>query len=133
MKKTILITKYIIDILKNNVNVSTKVTSNNILPLDAIEGTTFPFVIVKRNGISTQYTKDGAWKDSVQFSVIVAAEKYITSVDIAQAIREALEYKHFSFTENSETTEIYNILFQGITEDIINNTYIQMLNFEAYM
>lgn len=139
MKQSILINKLIIAILKNNTNIKAVVNANNILPVDAIEGTTFPFIIVKRNGIECEYTKDGCIKDTVQFQVIVASPKYADSVDIAQYVRQALEYRSFTFPAGqsdsivTETTKIHNIFFTGISEDILNNTYIQLLQFEAVM
>ena len=131
MKQSILITKYIIDLLEANTGLTTLV-GTNIYPIDAKQGTTFPFIVVKRTNIDTQYSKDGRVSDTVGFSVIVVAESYIDSVTIAQLVRQTLEL-YRGVVDATNDVSIKYITFTGINEDLYNNAFIQQLNFNAIM
>lgn len=152
MKNSILISKYIIALLKTNTNLSTLV-GDKIYPIDAKQGTTFPFIVVKRQNITTNYNKDGISYDNVNFSVIVVSTNYADSVSIAQEVRNTLELYRgdveyvqpiipSSNTNGSNravvetTTDTLNIKlihFTNISEDLYNNAFVQQLTFEAIL
>jgi len=114
--------KYIYNILSNDEIIKGYV-SNKIYPLVAEESTTFPFIIFRKNNIQTEYTKDGRTFDIVDFSVTVVANDYITTVDVCERVRELIElYRNDYFKQ---------IHLTNVTEDYIDNAYIQELQFTA--
>lgn len=114
--------KYIYNILSNDEIIKGYV-SNKIYPLVAEESTTFPFIIFRKNNIQTEYTKDGRTFDIVDFSVTVVANDYITTVDVSERVRELIElYRNDYFKQ---------IHLTNVTEDYIDNAYIQELQFTA--
>jgi len=128
MKNSILITKYIVDLLEANTQL-TNYVGNKIYPIDAKQGTTFPFIVIRRTNISAEYSKDGRTKDTVGFSVIIVSDSYEDSVNIAQLVRETLEL----YRGEVDATKIFYITFTGITEDLYNNAFVQQMNFNAIM
>lgn len=128
MKNSILITKYIVDLLEANTNL-TNYVENKIYPIDAKQGTTFPFIVIRRTNINAEYSKDGRTKDTVGFSVIIVSDSYEDSVNIAQLVRETLEL----YRGEVDATKIFYITFTGITEDLYNNAFIQQMDFSAIM
>lgn len=127
MTNAIKSTKYILEILKNNKELSQYISTDNIYPLDAKQTTNFPFAVIQRNSIQTASTKDGIYEDKVNFSIIVVDDNYIGSVDIAQAIRDALDYKEY-ITDN---VSIDLITMQACNETYYNDSFIQELIFDA--
>ena len=129
MKNSILISKYIITLLKQNEDL-TSLVGDRIYPIDAKQGTTFPFIVVRRQNITTEYNKDGISYDTVSFSVIVVAMNYIDSVIIAQEVRKSLELYRGAIDNN---TNIKLIHFTGISEDLYNNAFVQQLTFDTIL
>lgn len=127
MKQTILINKYIIQLLRES-NDLTAYVADRIYPIDAKQGTVFPFIVVKRNNIIPQYCKDGNYLDIATVQVIVVAQNYIDSVNIAQLVRQALELKRGKL--DADFT-IRNIMLNSVSEDLYNNVFIQQLNFDV--
>lgn len=125
MKNSILITKYILEILKDNERLREFINPDNIYPIDAKEGTKFPFAVINRTGIVANYSKDGGYSDQVDVSISVVDQKYINSANIANEVRRALEGK--SFSDND--TQLHKIRLTNVYESFYNNAYIQQLNF----
>lgn len=99
---------------------------NNLIDNDiyiqiAEENTTFPFVVLKRENLQTDYVKNNVAVDNVDISVNIAATTYKESIDIAEAIRNVLV--------NYQDTNIQQCRMISATEEFIENTYIQQLNF----
>lgn len=135
MKNSILILQYLIDILKSDDNLMQLVQEENLIPVDARLGTSFPFIVLVRNGISPQYCKDGCYRDVISVSVFIVADKYITSVQVAEAVRNTLDFKRFKFDETDSneqvisTFHIKNITMANATEDLYNDAFVQKLDF----
>ena len=111
MTTAISVNKYIYSILSQD-NELKRLVGNKIYPLIAEESTTFPFIIFKRNNIVTEYCKDGKVIDRVDFSIA-----------IAERCRELLELKR---------NDYFNLIhFNSISEDYVDDTYIQELHFTA--
>ena len=116
------VNKYIYNILIND-EIIKGIVSNKIYPLVAEESTTFPFVIFRKNNVNTEYSKDGSVRDSVSFSVTAIAVDYITTIDIAERVRELLENKRNNYFNR--------ITLESVTEDYMDNAYVQELTFTA--
>ena len=125
---TLQIGKAVHAILSNDAGVSALV-GNKIFPVVSKEGTTYPFVVYQRIGITPYYTKDGLTGEMCNVSVIIAAASYAESVNIAEAVRGALEGKTISFTGGLSVTAID---LGTADEDFIDDVFVQNLNFNIY-
>jgi len=84
--------KAIYQILSGDTSVKNYVGSK-IFPICANEGVLAPFVVYERYNIDPEYTKDGPLQDVCVVLVNIIAKEYAECVDIAQAVRKALEGK----------------------------------------
>lgn len=100
-----------------------------IFPIVSKEGTTYPFVVYRRNGIDTTYTKDGRAGEVVNMDIVVAASTYIDSVEVADLVRDAIDGK--AFTYHSMTVK--GVQMVAADEDFIEDVYTQTLNFNLYL
>lgn len=123
MRETaISINKYIYNLLKNDEQLR-ELVGTKIYPLVAEESVTLPFVIFTKETVEGNYTKDFLTYDSATISVAVAAANYFQTVQIAERIRAILE--------NYRDGYFFNILLDSVTEDFIDDTFIQQLQFSA--
>lgn len=104
------------NILSNDANV-TQIVGNKIYPMVADTGTTFPFIVYKKSSYTPIYTKDGISNKSATVEIIIAAEDYETSVNLADIVFIAISAKDRKFRLVSNT------------EDYIEDTFIQNLIF----
>lgn len=109
------VTKDIRKKLLENPNI-TKELDNKIFPIIADDGTTFPFVLIKKNGISVNYSKCGIANDVVTVTIEVVDPNYSKAIKIAEEIRKTIERKKF---EN-----VANCILTNVTEEYISDTYI---------
>lgn len=100
-----------------------ELVGKKIYPLVAEESVTYPFIIFTKESASGVYTKDLLTYDSVTISVAIAAVNYFQTVAIAERVRQILE--------NHRDGYFYNILLDNVTEDFVEDTYIQQLQFSA--
>ena len=128
MNNTLKLTKYVLDMLKNNDDVKNVIDTNNIYPVDARLGTQFPFAVVSRTSMSPANGKDGLYQDVVYFSVIVVDDTYSGSINIATAMRNALDRRAYQ----NEEASISQILLTNANENLYNDVFIQQLDFAAY-
>ena len=123
MKQTGLsINKYIYAILSNSDELK-KIVGNNIFPLVAEEETSFPFVVFRRNNITPNYAKIQGVNDLVSFVVSIADTNYSKTVEISEIIRNELELHRDDYFQS--------IQLESVSEDFIENAYVQELNFTA--
>lgn len=123
MKQTGLsINKYIYAILSSS-NELKEIVGGNIYPLVAEEETTFPFVVFRRSNMTPNYAKKQAANDSVSFVVSIADTNYSKTVDIAEIIRHNLELHSDDYFQL--------IQLESVSEDFVENAYVQELNFNA--
>lgn len=113
------INKYIYNILIND-EVIKGLVADKIFPLVAEEETTFPFIIFRRNSITTEYCKDGRTFDNVEVSISTVANDYTTTVEIMERIRELFELNKKDFV---------SVHLSSVTEDYIDNAFIQEIVF----
>lgn len=94
----------------------TKLIANKIYPVVADDGTTFPFVLIKKNGVAVNYAKCGAINDTINVAIEVVDPNYANCVDIAEKIRTTIERKKFGNVVNCELS--------NVTEEYISDSYI---------
>ena len=121
---SILINKAISKILNDSVQLKSKV-GNNIYALVASENCTFPFVVFKRNNMTVEYNKDGVAHNMVDVQVIIGADTYSDSVEVAQIVRSELELKKGIFNG----VKIIDSKITSVEEDYVNNSFAQSIIF----
>lgn len=126
MNNSILISKVIYKILSDD-NETKEAVKNRIYPLIAESDANFPFITFTRDNITSNYSKDGIYQDSVTFSVMVVAAKYLSSLDIANRIRHILEKRKIE----SKDLTLYDVKLIGISESFTEDSYTQELRFEC--
>lgn len=119
MMDSLNIGKAIYTILQTSIDIDKK-----IYPLIADEGTTFPFIIYKRTGLTPESTKDNT-NENVSVEINIASSNYSESIDLAIKVRKALEHKKGTYSDIA----IEDIVIDDATEDYIEDTFIQTLTF----
>lgn len=129
MKTGIHINKYVRKWLTEDAGVTALVDRKNIVPL-VISPAAQPFITFQHGPIEVEYAKmpDDVVVDKVEVLIAIVARDYEQSIDIADAVRRAVEHKHY------EDAEIYIplITVSEISEDVEGDNYIQqiLLDFE---
>ena len=99
MDSSILAGKYIQTILENNEYVMSffpEETTKRIFALQQPDDINFPFIVYQRNSIIPNYNKDYmGWYNSVQFEIACVSDDYIQSLELANAVRYALEWHYW--------------------------------------
>lgn len=121
MRETALsVNKYIYNILSTDEALS-GLTNGNVYPIVAEESVTYPFVIFTKTDAYGQYTKDILSYDQASVQVAIAAVNYFQTVEIAERVRALLEGRRDNY--------FYSITFDSVTEDYIEDAYVQNLTF----
>lgn len=126
----ILTNKHIHKILTADERLADYVRPENIKVMVLSQPTNFPFISIKRIALETSYTKDCAIEDLVTVEIIVVDNVYSREIEIAQLIRDILDYKVYRDDED-------NILFTEIRFfDCLEDTnddgdvYVQSMTFQ---
>lgn len=114
----ITIGQYIFDKIKH-------LTNNKVYPIIAENGTTYPFIVYTRDGVSSDSTKDGMFMETVYFSIKVVSNKYSETIETADNVRRCLTI------QKDETNKVYDMRMTNISETFQEDSYIQTLTFEA--
>lgn len=123
MRETaISVNKHIYQLLSSDSGL-TSMVDNKIYPLVAEESVTYPFVIFSKESVNGNYTKDFLVYDTVTISVVVAANNYFETVNIAERIRALLE--------NHSDNYFISVLLESVTEEYIEDAFVQQLQFSA--
>lgn len=123
MRETaISVNKHIYSLLSND-NLLKEMVGEKIYPLVAEESVTYPFVIFTKETINGNYTKDLLIFDTATISVAIAANNYFETVSIAERVRAILE--------NHRDSYFYNIQLENVTEEYLEDAYVQQLQFSA--
>lgn len=128
--KGLLINKYLHKILTEDEELSQMVNPDNIKAL-ILSPTNYPFVSFKRNSIETLYSKDIPYEDRVNVDIIAVSDNYTESLNIAQRIREILEYH--AYKDSEDNILITYMVMKDSGEDTISNAFVQTLNFEFHI
>lgn len=130
MLKGIKINKFINKILSENEELLELVGRDNIKAM-ILNPTNYPFISYKRNSIETLYNKDIPYLDKVQSDIICVSDNYAQSIEIAQKVREILEYQVYKNSEENVLID-YMIMIDS-DEDTISDVYVQTLKFEFHV
>ena len=98
---------------------------NKIYPLIANETTTFPFIVYRRSSIIPESDKDYS-NDSACIQIMIAANNYAESVELAEQVRTSLVHKKGII----QTIPVEDISLVDGSEEFIDNTFVQNLIFK---
>ena len=87
--------------------------------------TMYPIINIKRDLVSPMKSNKDFVSDRVQFSIKVYSDDYKNSIDIADAIRFALEWHTFQDTE----IKLVNVELVSCSENWVRDAYEQSLTF----
>lgn len=97
-----------------------------VFPLVADEGTTFPFVVYRRTGLTPASTKDRYnYSELAVIDILVASSDYESGNNLAITIKDLLEHSR----GNYNGINIGDIYLVNATEDYIEDAFIQKLTF----
>ena len=128
--KGILINKYLKKIFDNDEKITSLVKKSNIKAM-ILQPTNFPFISFKRNQVETHYNKDIPYEDVVSVDIICVTNNYAESVEIAQAIRESIEFKVYKDSE--ENILITKMWMTDADENTVSDSFVQTLTFEIHI
>ena len=124
MTTAINIDRFVRDWVKSDAELLQMCPLENIKPL-ILPPNKFPFVSYVHGEIIPQSTKDGTAYDEVDVLFAVVSDDYEQTIDIATEIRSLLENKEY----HKEDVDIPLIRVKSISEDYIDNAFIQMIVF----
>lgn len=137
MDKSLLTTEYMRKIVEQDAELMKLVPKDKIFGMIAYSGTSYPFIVYSRSALNPQYNKDHGLsnglghKNTVQITVDCYSDKYVESLEVANAFRNALEGKgwkdndiyidYFELVSASENTDgesyfMQTLVFQTTVE-----------------
>ena len=122
MESSISINKHIFSILTSDKSLK-EMVGTKIFPIVADDDVKFPYIILERTSITPYTYKGGVGYDKVTFQIKIADSDYINTINIAEKVRELLEFRTSSYFKRIE--------FVGNTEAYVNSIYTQTLQFSA--
>lgn len=111
-------------LLSANADITEKV-GNRIYPLVSKVDCDFPFIVYQRMAVLPTYTKDALVSEEQNYSITVLSATYAESVELADAVRDAMELESGTFAGQ----RIRMVRLTSVNESWLNDTYIQELNF----
>ena len=120
MDKSLLTTEYMRKIVEQDAELMKLVPKEKIFGMIAHSGTSYPFIVYSRSALNPQYNKDLGiqnigFTNTVQITVDCYSDKYVESLEVANAFRHALESKgwkdkdiyidYFELVSASENTD----------------------------
>lgn len=134
MDNSLMVNTYVREILCNDNEIAgllRDAETNNIkiFPVFAKASTKFPYVILTRESMSPEYTKDGCYENEVYIVILVVHKTYDAGAYIANKIRNKLDLCRYH-TDNIYIDRIeLSGCGEGITID--NDGYVQELRFKV--
>ena len=122
METGLSVNKHIFRILSKDEALA-KMVGKNIYPLVDEEDVKLPFITFTKSSVVPSYYKVGVADDKVSFTVNIVANDYVTTVNIAERIRQLLEGRTSSYFKRIELSNCY--------ENYSNDNYVQNLQFLA--
>lgn len=136
MDNSILTGEYMRKIVEQDANLMSLVPKDKIFGMIAHKDTKFPFIVYSRSALNPNYNKDLGiqnigFTNTVQITVDVYSDKYVESLEVANAFRHALEGKgwvdrdihinYFQLVSSSENTDgesyfMQTLVFQTTVE-----------------
>lgn len=121
MDNSILVGEYMRKIVEQDADLMALVNKDKIFGMIAHSGTSYPFIVYSRSALNPQYNKDHGLsnglghKNTVQITIDCYSDKYLESLEVANAFRHALEGKgwkdkdiyidYFELVSASENTD----------------------------
>ena len=121
---SLIIGKAIYSILSGDTTVAFFV-NKKINPIFTPDNVITPFIVFERKNINTTYSNNGVAYDEDRILVNIVSENYPECIDIAEAVRNALELKTGSF--NGVT--IFSSTLENASENYGVDGYITLLEF----
>lgn len=118
-KTSISIIRELRKILLSNVELK-QIVGERIFPLVADVETQYPFIVIKRNSLTVNYTKDILLLDENLLTFSILAEDYEKAVNIAELVRITLENKKTDFIRDCRITNV---------TDSFNNIFVIEITF----
>lgn len=125
IKDTIQIGLAIQEILSTNDALTDLIGEDKVFPVVAAEGTTFPFVLYAQTSLDCVGTKDGIHDEVAIVDINVLSDKYAECVQVASAVRTALE----GFRGTAGEYEIDDISLNDASEQYVDAYYVKDLTF----
>lgn len=105
--------------------------TQRIFPLLQPDNLSFPFIVHSRTGITVEYTKDlpfhFGWTNTVNYTVSCVSDDYVECVELANAVRHALEGTRYS----DEDIRIDSIMLLTVAEYTTDNdAFVEELQFQ---
>ena len=119
--ESIKIGEYIYSILSKDERLKA-IIGNKIYPIVVEQGTTFPFVVYRRTGLNSVFTKDLLTGDVVSIEFMCVSTTYKESLDIVSRIRDILE----GLTDRNKGVSFVSI--DDCSEDYSDDAFIQIIN-----
>ena len=115
----------VINALLNADRSLSEMIGNRVFPIVSKEGTQYPFVVYRRNSVTSTYCKDGLASETASVDIVIASNTYTNSIEVADRVRAAIDKRACVFQD----TTVSNIEMTTAEEDFVDDTYIQTLNF----
>ena len=127
---SISIGKILKKIFCENEELTQLVEPKNIVSM-VLQPTNFPFISFRRNSTEFLYNKDSRTEDKVSVDIICVSNNYAQSVEIAECVRNILEYHVYKDT--NEGILIDYMVLTDASEDTLNDAIVQTLTFEIHL
>ena len=121
-KTSLSVGEIIYDVLINDAEVMAR--ANKVFPV-VTDKATLPYVAYRRSRLEHNPVKGTQGADTVQIDVLCFAAKYEDGVQLAEAVRQALDGKQVT----KDTLIMRSCTIAGGEEYYENDAYIQELNF----
>lgn len=121
-KTSLSVGEIIYDVLTNDAEVMAR--ANKVFPV-VTDKATLPYVAYRRSRLEHSPAKGTQGADTVQIDVLCFAAKYGDGVQLAEAVRQALDGKQAT----KDTLIMRSCTIAGGEEYYENDAYIQELNF----
>jgi hypothetical protein len=121
-KTSLSVGEIIYDVLTNDAEVMAR--ANKVFPV-VTDKATLPYVAYRRSRLEHNPAKGTQGADTVQIDVLCFAAKYGDGVQLAEAVRQALDGKQAA----KDTLIMRSCTIAGGEEYYENDAYIQELNF----
>ena len=115
------------DILRSDETVKNIVT--DVFPVMSTEAALLPYVVYRRTQKNTEPVKTGRPADTTYVEVICFAKSYGESINLAEAVRAALDGKEYS----KNGLNMRHCMMTDSEEGYDSDAYLQQLVFEIRM
>lgn len=102
---------------------SLKEITNSVYPLVADNNAKYPFIVYRRNNLSSMANKDGYYEDTVVMEIVVVTDTYSKSIELISEVRKCLEHLEVEYDGMS----ISDSYITSATEEYSNNAFIQKI------